>query len=94
MAALGPQAREALQEKPVDPGEHPLPVKLESMGAAARALEVAYRFGGIGGEHHKTWVVDQMVRALTGSRYEEWVRAAKAGEDGPETYDWDTGIAP
>jgi len=26
--------------------------------------------------------------------YEAWVKAAKAGDDGPETYEWDEGIAP
>jgi hypothetical protein len=26
--------------------------------------------------------------------YAEWVKRAKAGEDGPETYDYDEGIAP
>lgn len=61
---------------------------------AERALEYAYRFGGIGGEHHKAWVIDQMVRALTGDGYDEWVRRACDGEDGPNTYSWDTGIAP
>jgi hypothetical protein len=30
------------------------------------ALDFALRYGGIDGEHHKTWVIDQMVRALTG----------------------------
>ena len=51
------------------------------------------------------WVIDQMVRALTGCpvnaegqgespAYQTLVAAAKAGEDGPETYSWDTGIAP
>ncbi len=30
------------------------------------ALEIAVKYGGIDGEHHKTWVIDQMVRALTG----------------------------
>jgi hypothetical protein len=30
------------------------------------ALEVAVRYGGIDGAHHKTWVIDQMVRSLTG----------------------------
>lgn len=29
------------------------------------ALEYAVRFGGIYGDHHKAWVIDQMVRALT-----------------------------
>lgn len=60
----------------------------------AYALEVIERYGGIDGQHHKTWVIDQVARMLTGDGYNEWVREMKDGEDGPETYDWDTGIAP
>ena len=30
-----------------------------------RALQIAIKFGGIDGAHHKDWVIDQMVRALT-----------------------------
>lgn len=59
-----------------------------------QALDVARRYGGIAGEHHKAWVIDQMCRSLLGSNYVEWVASAKAGEDGPETYAWDVGIAP
>lgn len=58
------------------------------------ALELAMRYGGIDGAHHKTWVIDQMVRALTGDGYAEWVAQVKDGEDGPGTYEWDEGIAP
>jgi len=58
------------------------------------ALHVAHQFGGIEGDHHRAWVIDQMVRALTGDDYEEWVREHRAGEDGPDTYSWDEGIAP
>lgn len=58
------------------------------------ALDLAYRFGGIDGGHHKAWVIDQMVRALTDNKYHEWVRQACDGDDGPNTYEWDTGIAP
>lgn len=58
------------------------------------ALDVAVRYGGIAGDHHKAWVIDQMVRALTGDGYEAFVRDACAGDDGPDTYDWDVGIAP
>jgi len=72
------------------------------------ALEIIHRYGGIDGGHHKQWVLDQVVRALTGApvedqefmimgtsdEYEEWVRLTKAGEDGPETYWWDVGIPP
>lgn len=58
------------------------------------AITVAVQYGGIDGAHHKAWVIDQMVRWLAGNRYEQIVAEAKAGEDGPNTYDWDEGIAP
>lgn len=58
------------------------------------ALDIIRQYGGIDGEHHKAWVIDQVVRALTGNGYAEWVRQQRDGEDGPETYDWYTGIAP
>jgi hypothetical protein len=58
------------------------------------ALAIAHGFGSIEGSHHKAWVIDQMVRALTGSGYEEWVKSSKNGDEGPDTYDWETGIAP
>lgn len=58
------------------------------------AIDIAIRFGGIDGAHHKAWVIDQMVRALAGDHYERIVSEAKTGEDGPETYEWDEGIAP
>lgn len=83
-----------------------------------KAVTLAVKYGGIQGDHHKAWVIDQMVRALTGcpmiekdaidcngtpysfmdagesQEYLEIVREAKIGEDGPETYTWETGIAP
>lgn len=71
----------------------------------ADALSFAYRYGQIDGEHHKTWVIDQMVRALLGeptesgpfdtpTTYAQFVRRHNDGEDGPDTYAWDEGIAP
>lgn len=84
----------------------------------AKAIQYAVSFGGVDGAHHKDWVIDQMVRALTGcpvetvtalnyrkeaypytrqgesAEYVEVVRNACAGEDGPNTYTWETGIAP
>lgn len=65
-----------------------LEAKIES------ALSLAFDYGSIDGAHHKTWVIDQMVRALTGDSYEAWVREVQAGEDGPETYGWEEGIPP
>ena len=37
-----------------------------TMARIKRALDYAVRYGGIDGDHHKAWVIDQMVRALTG----------------------------
>ena len=31
-----------------------------------RAIDFAVRYGQIDGDHHKLWVIDQMLRALTG----------------------------
>ena len=58
------------------------------------AIEVALSFGDIDGAHHKMWVIDQMTRKLAGEHYEELVAAACLGEAGPDTYEWDEGIAP
>lgn len=70
------------------------------------ALAIATSYGGIDGAHHKTWVIDQMIRALTGcplayqsttdvtQEYKNFIAVYRNGEDGPETYDWDEGIAP
>ena len=60
------------------------------------AIDLAVRFGGIDGDHHKAWVIDQMVRALAGTpeEYDRIVTEACDGEDGPETYTWEVGIPP
>lgn len=58
------------------------------------ALKIAEFYGCIDGIHHKVWVIDQMVRELTGDDYDEWVADHNAGEDGPDTYEWEEGIAP
>lgn len=59
-----------------------------------KAIELAVRYGGIDGDHHKAWVIDQMVRILAGDSYEDIIKEAKSGEDGAETYNWNIGIAP
>ena len=59
-----------------------------------RTLEHLLRWGRTDGEHHKTWTIDQAVRVLAGKRYGDLIRAAKDGEDGPNTYGWNEGIAP
>lgn len=61
-----------------------------------QALGIAIAYGGIQGDWHKAWVIDQMVRVLCGSpeRYAELVKDACDGEDGPATFEWDVGIPP
>ena len=59
-----------------------------------KALDMIEQNGGIDGVHHKDWVLDQVARILTGEGYVDWVNGVKAGEDGPETYGYDEGIAP
>ncbi len=66
----------------------------EINGRRLRAIELAFQYGGIDGSHHKAWVIDQMVRILAADQYEDEVLDACEGEDGPNTYEWDTGIAP
>lgn len=72
-------------------------VELLLVGEAAardQALDIAIRYGGIDGAHQKDWVIDQMVRALAGDEYDRLITDAKAGEDGPDTYEWKVGGAP
>lgn len=59
-----------------------------------KAIDIAITFGGTDGAHHKMWVIDQILRTLAGSEYESIVADAKDGEDGPDTYEWDGGVAP
>jgi len=67
---------------------------MDNLAKICAALDIAKSYGGIGGDHHKAWVIDQMVRALAGDAYAQFVADARAGEDGPETYSWDEGKAP
>jgi hypothetical protein len=57
----------------------------------AIVARIATRFGGIDGEHHKQWVIDQMLRACLQDKYDDWVDRMNEDTD----YDpWDVGIAP
>ena len=68
--------------------------KAELTHRVSAALAIAQRYGGIDGTHHKEWVIDQMVRCMTGEFYDVWVACQKRGKDGANTYPWPTGIAP
>ena len=57
-------------------------------------LDLIWEVGQIEGDHHRAWVIDQITRFLTGNQYENFVEQYCDGEDGPDTYGWDEGIAP
>ncbi len=65
-------------------------------GRVMSALSLAFQYSQIDGSHHKMWVIDQMVRALTGDDYQAFVEAYQEPEDddGEMMYEWDEGIAP
>ena len=59
-----------------------------------KAIDMILDWGGIDGGHHKQWTLDQTLRVLAGDRYDDLIKDWESGEDGPETYKWDEGIAP
>jgi hypothetical protein len=66
----------------------------DDVDAVRKALALIFEYGQIPGDHHRAWVIDQIGRLLARDDYEKLVMEACQGEDGPETYDWDVGIAP
>jgi hypothetical protein len=48
------------------------------------AIDLGLELGGYDGDHHKKWVIDQMIRLLADDRYESLVG---------DRY-WDVGVAP
>ena len=59
-----------------------------------RAIEVGIAYGDTDGAHHKMWVIDQMLRILAGSMYNDLIKEYCNGQDGEDTYSHDCGIAP
>jgi hypothetical protein len=61
---------------------------------ADRAIDLILNYGQDDGSHHKMWVIDQVLRKLAGTGYDAMITEYCEGEDGPDTYEWDTGVAP
>lgn len=59
-----------------------------------RALEIAFENAVVDGAHHKDWIIDQMVRALSGTDYDRLIADYCSGDEGPSTYEWNIGEAP
>lgn len=73
---------------------HPELVPESDTDRITLALDLALGGGGIDGAHHKQWSLDQIVRVLTGDQYDTVIAEYQDGEDGPDTYTWDEGVAP
>ena len=60
-----------------------------------KTVELA-QLGQYDGDHHKLWVIDQIVREVLGEKYDEWVKEYEGpeDEDGYTEWTWETGIAP
>lgn len=71
-----------------------LQVRIEGEGIAERvetAVRTLYEYDWVDGDHHKAWVLDQVMRNLLGSQYEGFVRDYNRAVG---YSDWETGIAP
>ena len=52
-----------------------------------KALKVAVLYAHCAGDHHRLWVIDQMVRALTGREYKKWLATVTQDENGTPRVD-------
>ena len=59
-------------------------------------LALIEMYGMVDGSHHKQWVLTEIVRIIKEDEdsFQVWKEAYCMGEDGPDTYSWDEGIAP
>ena len=74
-----------------------MPDPVQPIGNAERidkAIQISLDYGQIDGAHHKQWVIDQVLRMLAGQTYATIIEEYRNGIDGPDTYEWDEGIAP
>ncbi len=75
----------------------------------AKALEIAFNYSQIDGDHHKAWAIDQMVRALCGCKqnekesgdfldesdeYLQFVNKYEHDDNGEKQWTWDDGVNP
>jgi len=61
--------------------------------------DIIIEYGQIDGAHHKTWVLDQVMRVAKGDKYKEFIKWYEytdynGNECVEKEYSWDTGTAP
>lgn len=63
-----------------------------------KAADLILQYGGIDGDHHKQWVLDQVLRTLlTVKEYKKWTELYRGDLNDEAEYDydeWDVGIPP
>lgn len=91
--AISTLVKRAFEDRTV-PNDGDLPADASLEDRFATTLRIVLLYTGLEGAHHKDWVLDQAMRALTGPSYEEFVRRVCEGARGPDTYAWNTGIEP
>lgn len=77
---------------PDDPSEYQAFLR-SNQDTAATALMIASKYAMVESESHKAWVIDQMIRALTGSQYEAFINHS-CERNNKENGEWDEGSVP
>jgi len=60
----------------------------------AQILELLHLHGQLPGSGEQQWLVDQILRRLTGDSYEEFIEAWSVDEDFGMSFDWSSGTPP
>ena len=70
--------------------------KSEAEERIKMALRIAWSYGQSEDDNHKSWVIDQMVRALCGNNeeYKEFVEIYETPVGYEDYFKWNIGIAP
>lgn len=83
--------------------------QLDKNNRITKALEIAFNYSQIDGDHHKAWAIDQMIRALCGCKqnkeesgdfldesdeYLQFVNKYEHDDDGEKQWSWDEGVNP
>jgi hypothetical protein len=85
--------RAAFRSEVDDPSADDVPDNWSLSDRVSYALEIPIQYAHVEGDHHKKWVLDQMIRVLVGPEgYAEFVRLYDEGED-PDFPGWDEDIA-
>src|SRR3954469_12591 len=72
-------------------------VKLKIFKERIEAIkDLASRYAGIDGEHHKQWLIDQIIRVVLAGDYQDFIAEYNnfKDQDGKSYGEWDEGIAP